>query len=346
MNNYGQSPISADLDGLTFHTSFASEPQLKQEYAMTNGFGFDPSMMEQNNYNRSSNLPNAMNWAGFNSNEMAHRNQLRKSISFSRASHSHMSPSQNGGLHSLNTAGLPPSASSHYGQVTPPRSNSATSEFSKHGIDSSGMPPEESTMKRRRGKALPKVPLTPPEPNMNSAKTKKAGGRKRMAASQSSAGNPEDDKRKASLEKNRVAAAKCRINKKEKTEQLQRDSHVKAKENVELRGLLETMETELQTLTSYLTAHANCSECRNPDQLQEALQMIQDQEMRKRFPGLSNGALTMHSPVLSISGESMGSGLYSESAFGDTPSNMNPPLPEFNLAGDLDMSSMNSPLPL
>ena len=40
--------------------------------------------------------------------------------------------------------------------------------------------------------------------------------------------NVEDEKRKTSLEKNRLAAAKCRVNKKEGIEALQRDSHDKA----------------------------------------------------------------------------------------------------------------------
>jgi len=147
------------------------------------------------------------------------------------------------------------------------------------------------------------------------------------------------------LEKNRVAAAKCRINKKEKTEQLQRDSHVKAKENAELRGLVETMESELHTLTAYLSAHSKCADCRNPEQLQEALQIIQDQEIRKRFPGLSNGSLSAHSPVLSTSGQSMASDFYSQSGLDGSPCTLNPPLPEFNLGADLDMNFMNSPIP-
>ena len=359
MDTFAPSPVSHDLDGLTFPTNYLQELQLKQEViGLNNGFGFDPSTNEQIMFGRYLNNANtAGNWNGFSSDDTAlQQNQLAARRFLHRPSLSlpqqglgmvPLQTMQNNNPRAMHPMNFPTNAAamSHYGQVTPPRSNSAGSLPSKDGDDSTRTAIEEVTKKRRRGKAQAKTPLTPPETSNNSPKTRKASGRKAASTIQTSSSNPEDDKRKASLEKNRVAAAKCRINKKEKTEQLQRDSHTKAKENIELRGLLETMETELHTLTAYLTAHANCADCRNPDQLQEALQMIQDQEMRKRFPGLGNGSLSAHSPVLSSSGQSMDSPYYGHSGLAASPSEMNPPLPEFNLGGDLDMNSMNSPLP-
>jgi hypothetical protein len=201
-----------------------------------------------------------------------------------------------------------------------------------------GQPPA----KRRRGKTQSKNPVTPPEDNKG-PKQKKTGGRKRSTAAQLHTSDPADAKRKASLEKNRVAAAKCRINKKEKTEQLQRDSHTKAQENSQLRGLVETMEAERNALAAYLDAHASCAECRHPRQLKEALQVFQHTEMRKHFAELAGEAATANtSPVLSVSDRSMASGLYDDSGLASTYSTMNPPLPDFNLGGDYDM---NSPLP-
>jgi len=229
-----------------------------------------------------------------------------------------------------------------YGQVTPPASNSATSEPSKNSQDSASATSNHSRTKRRRAKAENKNPITPPEDN-NPPKQRKASGRKRTNATQLGTANQEDDKRRASLEKNRIAAAKCRINKKEKTEQLQRDSHTKAQENGQLRGLVETMEAERNTLAAYLGAHASCGDCRNPSQLKEALRMFQGNEIRKRFPGLVGEAVTADtSPILSVSGQSMDSGIFDDVGFNSTASALNPPLPDFNLGGDYDM---HSPLP-
>ena len=57
-----------------------------------------------------------------------------------------------------------------------------------------------------------------------------------------------DSKRKASLEMNRPAAAKRRINKKEKTEMLQRDSHDKAVHNAFPKDQVMRMQEEIQQI--------------------------------------------------------------------------------------------------
>ena len=57
-----------------------------------------------------------------------------------------------------------------------------------------------------------------------------------------------DSKRKASLEMSRPAAAKRRINKKEKTEMLQRDSHDKAVHNAFPKDQVMRMQEEIQQI--------------------------------------------------------------------------------------------------
>jgi hypothetical protein len=369
MNGYMLSPVAHDLDGLTFPTNQHDIPQVKREHGFNQDFGFDPSLTEQNMFDQYSGSASKLaHWAGFGNRNMssqspqdlltrkyssAHRHTLSLPELQQQQQQASILPqtfmntgtgSLPMGSLSLNTKNLPNATStmSLYGQVTPPRSNSATSEPSKNCQDPASAVSEHSPTKRRRSQAQNKNPLTPPEDN-SAPKQKKTGGRKRSTAAQLHTGDPEDEKRKASLEKNRVAAAKCRINKKEKTEQLQRDSHTKAQENSQLRGLVERMEAERNTLAAYLDAHASCADCRDPHQLKEALQMFQESEMRRRFPGLAGEAVTANtSPILSVSERSLASGLYEDTGLTSTYSGMPPPLPDFDLDGDYDM---NSPLP-
>jgi hypothetical protein len=364
MNSYALSPVGHDLDGLTFPTNPRGGPQVKRQYSFNQDFGFEPPLTEQDIFNPYPDTANKLaNWSGFGNRSMSHQTPqevLSKTSSAHRHSlslpqfqqphgalgntltHSGVGALAVGSL-TLNTKNLhnPASAMSIYGQVTPPRSNSASSEPSKMSQDPTSATSNRSTTKRRRAKAENKNPVTPPQ-DSNTPKPRKAGGRKKANTTQLSTAN-QDDKRKASLEKNRVAAAKCRINKKEKTEQLQRDSHTKAQENGRLRGLVESMEAERSTLAAYLGAHASCGDCRNPSQLKETLRMFQESEMMKRFPGLVGDPVTADaSPVLSVSGKSMDSGFFDDAGFNSTAPVPNPPLPDFNMSGDYDM---HSPLP-
>jgi hypothetical protein len=358
MNTSILSPVTHDLDGLTFPTNQHDVPQAKREYGLSQDFGFDPSLAELNMFDLYSDSATKLaNWGGFGNTPSQspqdvvtrkYNSAYRHSLSLPQMQQQSSplprpSTGTGTGSLSLNTKNLPTTTStiSHYGQVTPPRSNSATSEASKNSRDPACLISEQSTTKRRRGKPQHRNPLTPPEDN-STPKQKKTGGRKRSSVAQLHRGDPEDEKRKASLEKNRVAAAKCRINKKERMEQLQRDSHTKAQENTQLRDLVETMKAERNTLAAYLDAHASCADCRHPHQLKEALHMFQENEMRKRFPRLVGEAVTANtSPVLSVSGRSMTSGLYDDADLTAAYSAMNPPLPVFSLGSDYDM---NSPL--
>ena len=341
MNNYAQSPVIHDLDGYSFPQDYEQVPQLKRESDFDDGFGFDPSAGNENI------LPSTVgmldNWSTTGPSDMFNFNQkamLAKQIQMQKPSLAQLQ--QAGGMmpmsglaQQMNAFNIPNSSAtlSHYGTVTPPRSNSADSTNSKQEHK-----PAMETRRRGRGKSQLKTPLTPPDSNNNVTKTRKSGGRKRNNTAPSPQDTPEDDKRKASLEKNRVAAAKCRINKKEKTEQLQRDSHNKAKANAELRGLLQTMDSELQTLTGYLAAHASCPDCRDPEQLRHALQHIQEQQMANHYPCLSGGSISAQSPGMSIDGQS----IYSQPGYFNSPAMTHPPLPEFDAGNDLDI---NSPMP-
>lgn len=115
-------------------------------------------------------------------------------------------------------------AASRYGQVTPPRSNSTIS-----------IGPIDSKLARHRRRAS-KTGLQDDHQSTTTTGRKRRSTRK---LSLESVDTPKQhEKRKQSLEKNRLAAAKCRVNKKEKTEQLQRDSHDKAVQNAYLKDQL------------------------------------------------------------------------------------------------------------
>ena len=87
---------------------------------------------------------------------------------------------------------------------------------------------------------------------------------------------------------------------------MQHDSHEKVKENNQLRRLKELMEDEILSLTVHLKAHSQSSMCRKAEQLTVALQMIQEADMNKRFPGLGKEAPSTHIPMPSMSDQSSG----------------------------------------
>src|SRR2546423_7810872 len=188
MNSYVLSSATHDLDGLSFPTNQAEVLQAKRNYALNQAFGFDPSLIEQNmfgQYSGNSNKP--ANWNGFGNCNMSHQNSQHVLAQKYSSAHRHSlslpqlqqhngtipQPFTNpgigsppGGALSLDTKNLHnASRTSLYGQVTPPRSSSATSEPSKNGRDPTSAISEQPTTKRRRGKAQGREPLTPSDDN-------------------------------------------------------------------------------------------------------------------------------------------------------------------------------------
>ncbi|XP_073409482.1 cyclic AMP-dependent transcription factor ATF-3 [Dendrobates tinctorius] len=66
---------------------------------------------------------------------------------------------------------------------------------------------------------------------------------------------PEDDRKKRRRERNKVAAAKCRNKKKEKTESLQKESEKLESINAELKAQIEELKNEKQHLIYMLNLH-------------------------------------------------------------------------------------------
>lgn len=218
-----------------------------------------------------------------------------------------------------NLHNIPPAMNSviRHGQVTPPRSNSESSATKSND--------QKPQRQRRSTKASIKD-----ESQSQSAgpRSKRRNTRKDSMVSLS---NPEEDeKRKQSLEKNRLAAAKCRVNKKEKTEQLQRDSHDKACQNAFLSEQVMRMKEEIQQMNALLLQHANHEGCKSSEDIQAHLNNMSHDFYPSHMglpPDFGNfGAMS----------EMEQSNYFSPAS---DISMMNPPLPEFDRDAEFDVST-------
>jgi len=145
-------------------------------------------------------------------------------------------------------------------------------------------------------------------------------------------------KRKASLEKNRLAAAKCRINKKEKTEQLQRDSHDKAVHNAFLKDQIMHMKEEIQQMNAMLLAHANCKGCKSPDEIQSHLSQLSNEFLAGQMSSLGGGNYGDYSQMAMDGVPPISQApMMSESYFDHDPALLNPPLPDFDRTADFEV---------
>ncbi|OAP64823.1 hypothetical protein AYL99_00795 [Fonsecaea erecta] len=225
-------------------------------------------------------------------------------------------------------------AIARYGQMTPPRSDSTASTDSKEEKLSPKSQPVEP-QPRKRGKGRPRASETASAPS----KTTTTAGRKRKATRKASAtieegDTPEDQKRKQSLEKNRLAAAKCRINKKEKTERLQRDSQEKAIENAFLKDQIMRMKDEIQQMNAILVTHASCEGCKSPEEIQAHLNALGNDFFSQQLALASQSYGQF--PVSLSSLPVMPDTFFPEPTADDM---LHPPLPEFNRSAEFEVQT-------
>ncbi|KAI1619974.1 hypothetical protein EDD37DRAFT_654082 [Exophiala viscosa] len=227
-------------------------------------------------------------------------------------------------------------AVARYGQMTPPRSHSAASTDSvKHEekvLSPKSAAPEGPRRKRSKVQTKEEEPAT-------STSTPATSGRKRKSSKKSAlerSDSPEEQKRKQSLEKNRLAAAKCRMNKKDKTEQLQRDSHDKAVQNAYLKDQVMRMKDEIQQMNAVLLAHANCDGCRSPEEIQAHLSNIGNDFFSSH---MSMGASNYQQDFSQMSFPDLQ--MMPDSYFSSANHNgmLNPPLPEFSRGGEFEVTT-------
>lgn len=160
------------------------------------------------------------------------------------------------------------------GQVTPGLMSilAASNELGQHNIQpvqQVAQPPEvdsrvEPRLKRTRSVAKPKVEPEPEEelpvtkrkrgkqPTKKKATPAPTGGKKRKT------GSSEQEKRQSFLERNRVAASKCRERKKQMIEQMKEDLKTQETENGVLRQQVDQLRDYALTLRSVMYAHREC----------------------------------------------------------------------------------------
>lgn len=136
-----------------------------------------------------------------------------------------------------------------HGQVTPPTENMALFDGSGSGNDSSlPAPPEPSKNTRtKRGSAK--------SGSSNSRKSKKAGGESSSAEQEV---DVHDAKRKRFLERNRVAASKCRQKKKQWMQELENNARKAQSDSKQLHGMVSILREELLRLKGELLKHSTC----------------------------------------------------------------------------------------
>ena len=170
---------------------------------------------------------------------------------------------------------LTSNAVARYGEVTPTRTNSSGSVDSvSHSDKFFPISGSECCRKPKQAKR--------PEPTATTTSRRKRKNIRKAAANAKS--TVEDSKRKVSLEKNRLAAAKCRVNKREKTEQLQRSCHDKAVYNKFLKNEFLRMKEEIQQLNVIILAHSDCEGCKSPEEIQQHLLELGTEYLTRQIP--------------------------------------------------------------
>ena len=228
-----------------------------------------------------------------------------------------------------------------YGQVTPPCTNSADSTTTT--LESGPNSPKSLPVLGRKKRTSKGQPKEEPDTLVAGFPARKRKASRKAAVlstpEEEQYDGPGDTKRKASLEKNRLAAAKCRVNKKEKTEQLQRDSHDKAVHNAFLKDQIMHMKEQIQQMNGLLLAHANCKGCKSPEEIQKHLSQISADFLANQMnPSSYNDYRSMSMDDMRPMGQPQ---MMSESYFSALESEhgtsmLNPPLPDFDRSVEFD----------
>lgn len=161
------------------------------------------------------------------------------------------------------------SAASRYRQITPSLSNAVSSSLEPQVIvEQNPQPTRGKRCKKAKVKYKKLIKL-----EADSMTRKHKANRKSTHSVIQLATTQTYDKREISLQKNKMSAAKCRINKKEKIDQLQQDSREKAVENTILRETITHMKEEVQQLQLNLMSHSSSDHCKDLESIPEAVEV-------------------------------------------------------------------------
>ena len=185
--------------------------------------------------------------------------------------------------HNILTHIDPSRARSQYGQTTPP------DDEQLHNFESELLLQEQRGLPYSRGSSTIDEPHHIPSSNVSQSadlrpkRIRKNGGRASKKDSLDP-NNPEDYRRSKFLERNRVAASKCRQKKKEWTNNLEDRARGLQKENNSLHHVVDSCKEEILFLKGEMLKHSNCRCSEIQDYLQKGVQSyhgLPDRQVKK-----------------------------------------------------------------
>ena len=177
----------------------------------------------------------------------------------------HQLPAQKSSLHTITTQNYPAQPRVQYGQVTPPDDQLPTSfDYEKIGRMQTGFSQnstsqslhEDPAMSGKRKRSSTSANDTSTKPSKRSRKS--AGRSKAASQSLSEPMNVEDEKRSKFLERNRVAASKCRQKKKEWTSNLENKARELQASKNQLAVIVTSLKDEVMWLKGEMLKHTGC----------------------------------------------------------------------------------------
>ena len=177
----------------------------------------------------------------------------------------HQLPSQKSSLHTITTQSYSAQPYVQYGQVTPPddqlpsafdygNAGGTQTGFTQHSTSQPHL--EDSAMSGKRKRSSISANDTSTKPSKRSRKS--IGRAKAASQSQSEPMNPEDEKRSKFLERNRVAASKCRQKKKEWTSNLENKARELQASKNQLAIIVTSLKDEVMWLKGEMLKHTGC----------------------------------------------------------------------------------------
>ena len=159
--------------------------------------------------------------------------------------------------HNILTQIDPSRARTQYGQTTPPDDEMSSRLEYQLGQQQHGLPSPESLSSSSGNKRKPsavdnhEVSATPKRVRKSTARSSKNG----VAVDPN---DPEETRRSKFLERNRVAASKCRQKKKEWTQNLENKARDLQRQNHELRLVVDSCKEEILFLKGEMLKHTTC----------------------------------------------------------------------------------------
>ena len=187
------------------------------------------------------------------------------------------------GLPSIRPQNVPEQTFVQYGQFTPP--NDRASEDFDYDISSlqpkeqhDRLPEPPQSGKRKRTSASAKEPSKPPK------RARKSAGRPKFSTQALTSRNSEDDKRSKFLERNRVAASKCRQKKKEWTSSLETRARELQHSKNQMAMMVSSLKEEVMFLKGEMLKHTSCGCERIRDYLNREVNSIAHNAMHASQP--------------------------------------------------------------